>query len=47
MRLEANLVAVPDNPFDRNAVAVFVSGLHVGYLEASEAKTYSEPLQQL
>lgn len=40
IRLDAVLVPDPSNPFDNHAVAVFVDGLHVGYMERSDAAKY-------
>lgn len=40
IRLDAVLVPDPSNPFDKRAVAVFVDGLHVGYMERSDAAAY-------
>lgn len=37
---EAALVADPANPHDGNAVAVYVQGLHVGYMERGDAARY-------
>lgn len=47
LRESATLVPDPGNPFDRNAVAVYVAGLHVGYMERDDAKIYSRTLQEL
>ncbi|QNN53574.1 hypothetical protein [Nocardioides mesophilus] len=47
MRLEAVLVPDPFNPFDRRAVAVFVDGLHVGYMERSDAAAYHSAIASL
>lgn len=40
IRLPAVLVPDPANPHDPQAVAVFVDGLHVGYMERPDAKRY-------
>ena len=40
IRLPAVLVPDPTNPYDKYAVAVFVDGLHVGYMERSDAARY-------
>ncbi len=40
IRLGAVLVPDPANPFDGNAVAVYVDGLHVGYMERGDARLY-------
>lgn len=40
IRLDAVLVPDPSNPFDSNAVAVYVDGLHVGYMERGDARLY-------
>lgn len=45
--LRGSVVADPGNPFDENAVAVWVEGQHVGYLDRNTARLYSEPLQDL
>lgn len=47
IRLEAVLVPDPSNPFDKRAVAVFVDGLHVGYMERSDAATYHSAIARL
>lgn len=47
LREPATLVPDPGNPFDRHAVAVYVAGLHVGYMERDDAKSYSPALQEL
>jgi hypothetical protein len=41
----AELVPQPDNPHDRNAVAVMINGDLIGYLAREEAAEYSRPLQ--
>jgi hypothetical protein len=33
----ATLIPEPTNPYDRNAVAVYIDGLHVGYVPAEDA----------
>jgi hypothetical protein len=43
----AHLVPEPDNPFDRNAVAVHVSGMTVGYLGRTDALAYQARLLEL
>jgi hypothetical protein len=40
IRIDAVLVPDPANPFDSNAVAVYVDGLHVGYMERGDARLY-------
>ncbi len=42
-------VLVPDatNPYDKRAVAVFVDGLHVGYMERPDAARYHGPIADL
>lgn len=40
LHLPACLVPDPSNPHDRNAVAVFVRGLHLGYMERDDAAQY-------
>lgn len=47
LRLSAVLVPDPANPFDRNAVAVYVNGEHVGYLERDDAKIFAPALTAL
>lgn len=47
IRLPAVLVPDPGNPFDRNAVAVFVDNLHVGYMERADARRYHSALAGL
>ena len=47
IRLEAVLVPEPSNPFDNRAVAVFVDGFHVGYMERSDAATYHSAIASL
>ncbi|MFC7500540.1 hypothetical protein, partial [Nocardioides sp. GCM10030258] len=46
LRLDAVLVAAPTNPFDQNAVAVYVDGNHVGYLERGDAPTYHRAIAE-
>jgi hypothetical protein len=43
----AVLVAEPDNPFDANAVAVWIQGLKVGYLSRDDAQGYRPGLLAL
>lgn len=43
----ALLVVAPDNPYDEYAVAVFVQGLHIGYLPADRARTWARTLDSL
>lgn len=47
IRLEAVLVPDPSNPFDNRAVAVFVDGLHVGYMERPDAATHHSAIASL
>jgi tetratricopeptide (TPR) repeat protein len=49
MRMEvyAVLVAEPDNPYDANAVSVWVQGLKVGYLSREDARRYQPGLLAL
>lgn len=47
IRLPAVLVPDAANPHDGNAVAVFVDGLHVGYMERPDAKRYHQPISDL
>jgi collagen type III alpha len=47
IRLDAVLVPDPSNPFDNHAVAVFVDGLHVGYMERSDAASYQSVIAKL
>lgn len=42
----ARLVPDPGNPYDPNAVAVFVEGLHVGYVERADAASYHHPIAE-
>lgn len=44
LRHPAALVPDGGNPYDPNAVAVFVQGLHVGYLERPNAATYHQAI---
>jgi hypothetical protein len=41
------LVPDPSNPYDKRAVAVFVDGFHVGYLERSDARIYHDAIANL
>jgi hypothetical protein len=41
------LVAEPDNPYDANAVAVWIQGLKVGYLSREDARRYRPGLLAL
>jgi len=43
----AVLVAEPDNPYDANAVSVWVQGLKVGYLSRTDARRYRPGLLAL
>lgn len=43
----AILVPEPDNPFDSNAVSVWVAGLKVGHLCRSDAEAYQAPIIRL
>lgn len=45
-RLPAVLVPDPSNPYDNRAVAVFVDGLHVGYMERPDARKYHAAIAQ-
>lgn len=47
IRLPAVLVPDSTNPHDDNAVAVYVDGLHVGYMERAEAKKYHRHISGL
>lgn len=47
LELPATLVPDPSNPFDRNAVAVYVNDLHVGYMERGDAATYHRPVADM
>ena len=49
VRLEvyAVLVAEPDNPYDANAVSVWIQGLRVGYLSREDARRYRPGLLAL
>jgi len=43
----AMLLPEPDNEYDRNAIAVWISGLHVGYLSRHDAATYLPGLRAI
>lgn len=43
----ATLVKEPSNPFDANAVAVYVEGLKVGYLSREDAVTYGGLIEDI
>jgi HIRAN domain len=43
----AYLVREPDNPYDRNAVAVYIDGGIVGYLSRDDAKEYGRLIDQM
>jgi hypothetical protein len=47
IRLPAVLVPDAANPHDDKAVAVFVDGLHVGYMERPDAKKYHRHISDL
>lgn len=47
IRLPAVLVPDAANPHDDKAVAVFVDGLHVGYMERPDAKKYHQRISKL
>ena len=47
VHLPAVLVPDPTNPYDKRAVAVFVDGLHVGYMERPDAARYHGPIADL
>lgn len=47
IRLPAVLVPDPSNPYDKYAVAVFVDGFHVGYMERSDARIYHDAIAKL
>lgn len=47
IHLPAVLVPDPENPKDPRAVAVFVDGLHVGYMERGDAKHYHRQIAKL
>lgn len=47
IRLPALLVPDPTNPHDDHAVAVFVDGLHVGYMERADARKYHRHIAAL
>ena len=40
----AALVREPDNPYDADAVAIWIDGRKVGHLSRSDAQAYQEPL---
>lgn len=44
--VDAQLVPAAGNPYDSNAVAVYIDGLHVGYLERDDAAVYHWPIAQ-
>lgn len=46
-RLPAVLVPDPQNPYDKTAVAVFVDGFHVGYMERADARRYHGAIAKL
>lgn len=41
------LVPEPTNPYDRNAVMVWMNGYHVGYLDKDNAKTFQPVLNKI
>jgi hypothetical protein len=43
----ASLIREPDNPYDRNAVAVYIDGRKVGYLSRDDAPQYGVLLDEL
>jgi hypothetical protein len=43
----AMLVAETDNPYDPNAISVWINGLHVGFLSRADAATYRSGLLAL
>lgn len=43
----AMLVAETDNPYDRNAISVWINGLHVGFLSRADAALYRPGLLAL
>jgi very-short-patch-repair endonuclease len=45
--VQATLVPEPENPYDANAVAVYVSGLKVAHLSRAEARRYQSAIQAL
>jgi very-short-patch-repair endonuclease len=45
--VQATLVPEPENPYDVNAVAVYVSGLKVAHLSRAEARRYQRAIQAL
>lgn len=47
IHLPAVLVPDPSNPYDKRAVAVFVDGLHVGYMERPQARRYHAAISKL
>lgn len=47
LRLPATLVPDAANPHDPKAVAVFVDGLHVGYMERADAQKYHDAIAAL
>jgi hypothetical protein len=47
LSVQATLVPEPENPYDRNAVAVHVSGHKVAHLSRAEARRYQRAIQAL
>lgn len=43
----AALVPDPTNPYDTKAVAVYVEGLHVGYMQRSDAERYHQAIADI
>lgn len=44
---EATLVREPTNPYDSNAIAIYIEGRHVGYLDRVMAPTYGPLMTRL
>jgi hypothetical protein len=44
---ELTLIREPENPFDKNAVAVYDGDLHLGYVPAADAPAVVRALQSL
>jgi hypothetical protein len=44
--IEATLVREPQNPFDANAVAVWINGRHVGYVPKAQNKVLADFIDQ-
>lgn len=47
MEVTAYLIREPDNPYDRNAIAVYIQGHKVGYIGRGDAEDYAPILDEL